>query len=302
MKVISQNLEFLFDAGVHVHSGKEWTYSGDFVQARVDHFADFFKSENADIVFLQELASEDLLKRIIATCGIDYSYFIAAPDQNGVGNAILLKAKDATFESIPSVASIPVFVTGDKDTIGPRLWARRDFIYVKTSYEGKPLYLLGIHLKSNFAMPEQSEDRVAVSMDTQVGFADGMIRSELFRASQAKKARETIDQFFKEDPEAQVVVAGDFNTQSSNPIFRIIQGGIKKFPDSLISTAKLIPEAKRYSVLAGEDKYLADHILLSKSLQPKIDSVEIRNENLGKGESTESRVESDHAAIVLELN
>jgi len=302
MKVITQNLEFLFDSGIHTHSGKEWTNSYEFVQARVGYFSEFFKNENADIVFLQELASEDVLKRIIENCGIDYSYFIATPDQNGVGNAILLKAKDATFESIPSVASIPVFVTGDKDAIGPRLWARRDFAYVKTSYESKPLHLLGLHLKSNFAMPEQSLEGVAVPMDTQIGFADGMIRSELFRASQAKKAREMIDEFFKEDPDAQVIVAGDFNTQPSNPIFRMIQGGVNKFPDSLISTAKLIPEARRYSIVIGEDKYLADHILVSKSLQQRIGSVAVRNESLRKGESGEPKVESDHAAVVLELD
>ncbi len=303
MKILTQNLEFLFDAGTHTHSGKEWTYTNEFVQARIDHFAEFFKNENADVIFLQELASENVLKKIIAQSSIDYSYFIATPDQNGVGNATLLKTKEALFESVPSVASIPVFITGDTDTIGPRLWARRDFVCVKTTYQDKPLYLLGIHLKSNFAMPEQSPDGVSIPMETQISFADGMIRSELFRASQAKKARETIDGFFKENADAQVIVAGDFNTQLSNPIFRMIQGGIKKFSDSLIATSKLIPESKRYSIMIGEERYMADHILVSKNLQDKIVSIDVQNESISKENTTdETPVESDHAAVILELN
>jgi len=304
MKIITQNLEFLFDSGIHIHSGKEWNYSPEFVQARIDHFTNLFKTENADIIFLQEIASEEVLKRIISATGIDYLYFIATPDINGVGNAILLKSTDSHFESIPCHTSIPVFVTGDSDSIGPRLWSRRDFTYVKTIYNAKPLHLIGIHLKSNFAMPELSVDGTPQPMSSQITVADGMIRSELFRASQAKKAREIIDNIFINEPEAQIILAGDFNTQSSNPIFKIIQGGIKKFPDHLKLTSKLIAPEDRYTVVIGEDTYLADHILVSQSLEKDLITLKILNKNLPKESNihpTPSVVESDHAPVILEL-
>lgn len=304
MKIITWNLCFLFNSGKHTHSGKEWEYSFEFVQKRIDYFANLFQTENADVIFLQELTSEEVLKKIIKQSGIDYSYFIATPDANGIGNAILLKSKNGKFTSIPSVSTIPVFVTGDKDAIGPRLYARRDFTHAEITYKNKSLHLLGIHLKSNFAMPEQSSDGIALPMDTQVAFADGMIRSELFRASQAKKARETIDDILKTDPEAQIIVAGDFNTQPSTPIFRMIQGGIKKLPDHLIATGKQVPESERYSILIGDDKYLADHILVSKNLQQKILSVQIRNSDLSQEQGDlllTDRIGSDHAPVVLEI-
>ncbi len=304
MKIITQNLEFLFDAGTQIHSGKEWNYTPEFVQARVDHFAEFFKTEDADAILLQELASEEVLKRIIEKSGIDYSYFIATPDVNGVGNAILIKAKDGEFASIPSLSSIPVFVTGDVDTIGPRLWSRRDFTYVKTSYGNKPLHLISIHLKSNFAMPEKTQGDTALPITTQISFTDGMIRSELFRASQAKRARQLLDEIFSQEPDAQIIIGGDFNTRQSDPIFRMIQGGIKDLPDYLVLTSKLIPEADRYSVIIGTDKYMADHIMVSKSLQPLLVSASIQNTKLPSDRNihpTPSVVASDHAPVIIEI-
>ncbi len=298
---MTQNVRFLFDAGICTHSGKEWNYTEDFVRSRIRYFADLFKKEDADIIFLQELASENVLKQIIHECHIDYSYFIATPDQNGVGNAILVKTKEAVYESLPPVSPLPVFITGDVDTIGPRLWARRDFTCTKISYNNKTLYLLGIHLKSNFAMPEVSPEGVPGAMTTQIAFADGMIRSELFRASQAKKAREIIDEFFKADPEAYVIVAGDFNTQPSQPIMRMIQGGIKELSGSLFSVSKLITKEQRYSIIIGDDHYLADHILVSKSLQTHVVSARVRTEDLDGEASSELGIGSDHAALIVEL-
>lgn len=281
---MTHNLCFLFGVGTHTHSGKEWNYSSEIVENRVEHFARLFTAENADIIFLQELASEEVLQQMIQKSGIDYSYFIANPDSNGVGNAVLLKSLKGTLTSIPS---------------------RRDFAYVQTTYHDKPLHLLGIHLKSNFAMPEKTADGEIIPMDTQMRFADGLVRSELFRADQAKKAREVIDAIFTEDPEAQVVVAGDFNTRQSTPIFRMIQGGLKELPDHLIATSKLIPESERFSMIIGDDKHLPDHILVSKSLQSHIKTVRVLNAEISleqKELPVTERVVSDHAPVVVEID
>jgi endonuclease/exonuclease/phosphatase family metal-dependent hydrolase len=304
MKVITQNLEFLFNEGTHFHSGKEWGYTSAFVDARTKHFADFFKQEDADVIFLQELASEEELERIIKQSTIPYVYFLAAPDKDGVRNAILTKAHQEETRSIPSVSEIPVFITGDADGIGPRLWSRRDHAYVKIMHGNTPYHLVCIHLKSNFGLPERSVDGVARPIQSQMDFADGMIRSELFRASQAKSARKVIDELFEADSEARVIVAGDFNTEPSTPIFKIIQGGIKDLPDYLPLTTKAVKEEDRYTVLLGEEKYLADHILVSKVLKPQIESVTIYNKNLPKERNAHPIphvIQSDHAPVIVEF-
>jgi endonuclease/exonuclease/phosphatase family metal-dependent hydrolase len=305
MKIITQNLEFFFGEGIHKYAGKTWEHTEEFVQARINHFAELFKAENADVIFLQELASEDVIKRIIDRCGIDYSYFLAKPDNHGIGNAILTKDKNTKFSSIPCVSPLPVFVTGDIDTIGPRIWSRRDFVYAETTFNDKPLHLLCIHIKANFLMPEQSTDGVSLPMETQITFADGLIRSELFRASQSKRARLLIDEIFRNDQDAQIIVAGDFNGNPTSTIFRIISGGIKELPDSLILTTTLIPKEERYSAIFRDENHLIDHILVSKTLEQSIKSVKILNKNLTDEKNTfpkPSRIESDHAPIILEIN
>lgn len=133
MKIVTHNIEFLFGEGAHFHSGKEWNYTKELVEARIEHFSKLFFEINADILLLQEIASKSVIERIIARTGMDYSCFFATSDQNGVGNVVLYKQKNAVCESIPATSALPVFIEGDVDTIGPRIWSRRDFVHMKTT-------------------------------------------------------------------------------------------------------------------------------------------------------------------------
>jgi exonuclease III len=171
MKIATYNVNFLFGEGAHTHSGKEWVYTPGHVEARVDYFASLFKKIDADILFLQELASEEVLKRIIEKTGINYSYFIATPDQNRVGNAVLTKSKECVFESLPSFSPLPVFYEEDIDTLGARMFSRRDFISAKTTYGDNSLFLLGIHLKSNYAIAGKDPSGNNITMDSQISYA-----------------------------------------------------------------------------------------------------------------------------------
>ena len=122
MKIATHNLEFLFEEGMHAHSGKEWNYTKELVEARIDHFSKLFSEINADILLLQEVASKSVIERIIEKTGIDYSYFFATPDQNGVGNVVLYKQKDAICESIPAIKKKKNFIEGDDDIIGTPIY------------------------------------------------------------------------------------------------------------------------------------------------------------------------------------
>lgn len=306
MKIATHNIEFLFEEGVHTHSGKEWSYTKELVEARIDHFSKLFSEINADIILLQEIASKSVIERIIKRTRIDYSYFFATPDQNGVGNVVLYKQKDAICESIPAVSALPVFVEGDVDTIGPRIWSRRDFVHMKTTWQGKKLHVFGIHIKSNFLMAEKSKTGEAYPMTTQIAVADGIIRSEVFRFSQARKLREVIDGIFSSEPDASVIVGGDFNAEEYNSAFRIIRGDIKEAADSLVVTNQTIAKENRFSVPTNRDRLrLIDHILISKNLEPHLSGTQILNKNISTNKNvapTPTLVGSDHAPIVIELN
>lgn len=304
MKVATYNVEFLFGEGLHAHSGNAWVYTKEFVEARILHLAADISRIDADIMFIQELGTEDVLGRILKKVDKGYSYFIAAPDKNGIGNAVIYKSKDCICSSIPARADMPVFVEGDRDGLGGRIWSRRDFIQVTTSYDGKPMHLIGLHLKSTFAMPEERADGTFLPMDTQALIADGLVRSEFFRLSQAKKVREVIDRFFAADPAAAVIVAGDFNAEERDIIGRLIRGAISSAPDSLVSAIERVPPERRFSSFKHGRKKLLDHIIFSKSLEGRVASFAIMNEDLKDSDEavySMSHVESDHPPLVLEL-
>jgi exonuclease III len=293
MKIATYNLCFLYGVGVHKHSGKDYMFNEDFVGKRIDYFAKAFTDINADILFVQELGSEEVLKRIIEKMDGKYKYFIAEPDVNGVGNAVLYRLDNCECESIPSKTNLPVFISGDQDILGSRMYSRRDFVHLKTTYMNKPIHFLGIHIKSNFLVPEVDIDGAAKPMTSQMQMADGRIRSEIFRFSQAKKIREVVDAFFEEDPLANVIVLGDVNSKPKLPVFTIIQGEIKNNPDYLIPITSRIPEEK-----------LVDHVLVSKSLEQQVSNIEMFNKYLVEYKNSDQFpyfVESDHPAIILEL-
>ena len=306
MKIATHNIEFLFEEGTHTHSGKEWNYTKELVEARIDHFSKLFSEINADILLLQEIASKSVIKRIIAKTGIDYSYFFATPDQNGVGNVVLYKQKDVICESIPALTPLPVFVEGDTDVLGPRIWSRRDFVHMEMMWNGKKLHVVGVHVKANFLMPEKNTAGEARPIKTQITAADGLIRSEAFRFSQAKKLRELIDTFFATDPNASVIVGGDYNAEENYAVYRIIRGVINDAPDTLIEAGTKIEQEKRFSSLSTTlgRKRLLDHFLISKGLEQNLVSVQILNDNISENKNIAPNpdlVGSDHAPIVIEL-
>ena len=293
MKIATYNLCFLYGEGMHKHSGKDYMFSEDFVEERINYFVKEFTKVNADILFVQELGSEEVLKKIIQKMEENYEYFIAEPDVNGVGNAVLYKINNCKCESVPAKTSLPVFIDKDQDMLGSRMYSRRDFVHLSTMYNNKIIHFLGIHIKSNFLVPEQSVNGVAKPMISQTEVAEGRIRSEFFRFSRAKKVRELVDNFFIDSDLANVVVLGDFNSHVKNPVFKIIQGEVKDSPDYLIPITNDISKDG-----------LIDHILVSKNIKEQVLSVEILNDYEFDSKSKDSFpyfIESDHPILMFSL-
>jgi len=300
MRIATYNTEFLFGEGTHQHSGKDWTYTPEYIEKRIAYFAEKFKKINADILLLQEVASEEVVKRIIERSGIIYNYFFATP-ANNVGNVVLYKDSNAICDTIPAMTYLPVFVEGDADVLGSSMWSRRDFVYLRSTHRDKPLHVLGIHIKSNFLVALKNVDGEGYPIETQQDAADSIIRSELFRYSQAKKVREMIDGFFAEDPDAQVIVGGDFNAWESTTVYRIIKGVVKDRFDTLYTSAEHISPQKRYINPIGT---LVDHILLSDNLKTTISQVQVFNEDIVEHKHTPDTIwypGSDHPPVVVDL-
>jgi exonuclease III len=306
MKIATYNVEFLFDEGEHKHSGKVWIYTKEYVAARVECLANIFSKIDADVLFLQEVASENVIQKIIDKTGKNYSFFIAETDKSDVGNAVIYKSKDCVCESIPAVTDFPVFVEGDVDTIGSRIHSRRAFVHLTTKYKNKDLHLFGLHLNSRFFVHLKDEKMLPIESVSQIEAADSLMRCEIFRFIQARKMRQVIDELFSKNKDAQIGVMGDFNSIVRETPFRTIQGEFTTHDDSLIPVTSRISIEKRYSFVGEYDgRKLIDYILISKNLDSSVKSFNILNENLvnHKNEPPQpSFVESDHAPLVLELS
>ncbi len=306
MKIATFNVEFLFNEGDHKHSGKMWVYTKEYVEKRVDHLAKQISEIDADILFLQEAASEEVIQKIIKKTEKDYSYFIATPDNFGVGNAVLYKSKDCKCESVVATTDYPVFVEGDIDSIGPRIHSRRAFIHLTTFFNNKPLHLFGLHLNSRFFVRIKNKELVPIlDVNTQIEAADALIRSETFRLVQARKMRQAVDEIFSLDKDAFIGVMGDFNSHENETPFRIIKGEFDSHSDSLVNIASAwCPDDKRHSFIGDKGSKLIDYILLSKPLEHHIKSFQILNEGLTHHNNklpSPTFVESDHAPLVVEL-
>ncbi len=304
MKIATHNVEFLFNEGEHKHSGKNWYYSKEYVESRIEHLSKLYSDIDADVLFLQEVASEDVIKRVITKTGKDYSYFIATPDKFGVGNAVLYKTKDCICESISATTDFPVLVKGDIDALGHRIHSRRAFIHLTTKYNDKPLHLLGLHLNSRFFVHLRDEKMMPVETLSQIEAGDSLIRSEAFRFIQARKMRQVIDTLFKADINTQIAVMGDFNSLERETPFRIIKGEFESHDDALVSIASRVIDEDRYSFVGENGKKLIDYILTSKNLEPKVKSFKILNEDLKNHSNKPPQpafIESDHAPLVMGL-
>jgi len=304
MKIATHNVEFLFDEGSYNYSGTMWSHSKDYVDARVNYFAKLFSEIDADVLFLQELGSENVLKRIIARSGIQYSYFIATPDKNNVGNAVLYKSASCRCESVEATSSFPVMVEGDPDVIGPRLWSRRHFVRLETTYNENPLYLFGLHLKARFPVRLKNSKKIDYPITTQLEAADSLIRSEIFTFMQARRMREELDILLAKNPNAQIAVMGDFNAVHRDTAFRIVQGELETIDGMLTSLDGRASLEQRYSFIGSHGRKLIDHILVSKSLEPAVQDFEILNETLKQHSNVPpdpAFIESDHAPLVMVL-
>jgi|GEM_PF-1241095 endonuclease/exonuclease/phosphatase family metal-dependent hydrolase len=310
MKIGTFNLRDLFEEGHQFRFyAEEVTYTADFIQRRIDSIATTIRKIDADILFLQEVASEKVLARIVAQTKLQYSTFVGGPDRRGIANAALYRLADCSCSTISTESQLPVFVEGDEDLYGTRInnIPRREFIRLETTYRDLPLTLIGVHLKATTGMAKRDRTGKTIKLDvvTQIDAADSLIRSALTRLSQARKLREVADALFaKEGNAAQAVILGDFNALEYAELLRIIKGELEESPTTLFDACDEIPERKRYSHIKLGKKRLIDHILVSRSVQQLIRAVAILNKKL-RDQTTETAgqfiVESDHAPIVMEL-
>ncbi len=165
-----------------------------------------------------------------------------------------------------------------------------------------------MHLKSKIPtdVPGQKIDNF--TWRSADGWAEGVFLSSMKRMSQALEVRRLIDHILDTDPEARIVVAGDFNATPDEVPVLAIRGDVEDTGNGdlagrvLVPIEHTIPEPARYTLFHQGRGQMLDHLLVTRNLLAHYRGSEIHNELL-HDESAAFAIdrkfpESDHAPVV----
>lgn len=304
MKIATFNLRNLFDEGARQGYDDKTVVTKEFIDKQVTALQTTIRTVAPDILIAEEIGSEKVFQRV-AEVDPNYHTFVARPDKRGIANGALFRVPTKSESLDDIVPGFPAFAEGAPDTISASLKRYRPFVILETEYDNKPLHIIGVHFKTSWPMPLRNAAGEGVPFENQTDAGDGVIRALIYKLAQARHIRRLVDDIFLADPEAQIIVTGDFNTTENTEPLNIIMGAFFAQPETQLTNAcERIPESKRYSFMGRGWKRLLDHMLVSASVRKKIINIEILNESLADQSASPEDMfaESDHAPVVLTLS
>jgi len=191
----------------------------------------------------------------------------------------------------------------------------RPFLYSRININGEMFHIINLHLKSRVPTRIDGQSFGAwydTKWKTAAGWAEGYFISSMKRVGQSLEIRLFIDKLFDDDPDAKVIVCGDFNAHPDEVPVQAICGGVENTGNfdlrnrELVPCENTIPESSRYTYLHHGNKRLLDHMLISRNLMRHYRHAEIHNELL-HDESIAWALdvkypESDHAPFVVSFD
>jgi endonuclease/exonuclease/phosphatase family metal-dependent hydrolase len=297
LTLASFNVKDMFDATDPVSRGH--------LDAKLAAIGAVLARADADVVALQEVGSADVLRELCARFpgGEKYAVpIVGTADARGIRNAVLarvpvLHAEVKTADHL----SFPTFAVGDPSPFGARIPLRRGVVHVAIDGGGLGrVDVLVAHFKSNRAVPLRDAAGEAIAPITSREYAEGNLRSLVWRASEALFVRGVVDGLLAESPSRHVLVAGDLNDHSGSQVVRTVTGG---GPDALVRCAEIIPESERFSILRYGARQQIDHVLATQGLRARLKSARFLNEELRDHSAFTDDMppspDSDHAALVV---
>lgn len=192
--------------------------------AKRDAIAAVLATLAADIVVLQEVENQPVLIDLAeAAGGYPHRHITLGNDPRGIDIAVL--SRHPIDNVVPH--SQESFSSG-----GQTYKFARDVLEAHFTLNGRKLVLFGIHFKSGTEIADQDK-----------------------RLAEAEQTRKIVSQVDGADPNALLVVLGDFNTVPGSPPL-VALGGAP--PSDLTSVTSALPAADRFSVTFGGTPQLYD--------------------------------------------
>ena len=201
---------------------------------------------NADILCLQEINAQKpegepsrallSLNRLIEDT--QYAGYFSAHSVHPDDNRLSEKHNLVTFSRWPisdteqlwhDLVPAPehVLLTSEPATVEPRpqKWDRPVLYCVITPPTSPPLHVINLHLRAPLAAPVPGQKQGSFSWASASAWAEGFYIAALKRNGQALEVRMLIDRIFDADPDARVVVCGDFNATEREVPIRLSRHG-----------------------------------------------------------------------------
>ena len=128
------------------------------------------------------------------------------------------------------------------------------------------------------------------------------------RVGAALEARVVIDGIFDTDPDAAIIIAGDFNADTDEVPVNALRGRVEDTGNGALAARVMIPlennvpESARFSLYHNGHGEMIDHIMASRSMVRSFSHTEIHNEILPDESlafATDHKFpEPDHAPVV----
>jgi endonuclease/exonuclease/phosphatase family metal-dependent hydrolase len=195
------------------------------------------------------------------------------------------------------------------DAAAVEIGVERPILHVQLALGGgSRLHVINVHLKSKIPTDIDGQKLDDFTWRSADAWAEGSFISSMKRMSQALEVRRLVDQILDGDPDARIVVAGDFNAAPEEVPVLAIRGDVEDTGNGdlsgrvLVPIEHTIPGPARYTLYHQGRGQMLDHMLVTRNLLAYYRGSEIHNELL-HDESVAFAVdrkypESDHAPVV----
>lgn len=265
---------------------------------RIEKLAAVLRPHAPDVVALQEVGSEGVVRAFGEALGGRYEHVVGDADERGIRCALAtrLPVLERGVLRAPHLP-FPRFRREDPEPFDGRIPLRRAIpeVVVDAGPLGR-VRVLVVHFKSRRGAPMREASGAEVPPRSTAELASSEARAVAWRAAEALFVRRAVDERRARSPDEHLVVCGDFNDVSGSLPLRIAMGvagvaaGDARRADALESCGDRIPSAERVSVEHDGELAAIDHVLVTPGLGARLDRCFYDRARLG--------VASDHAPLV----
>ncbi len=251
-----------------------------YVDGKVSALAPMMRALDADVIGLQEVASDSALMRLVEASGMAGATIVhGTRDSRGIGCSLVsrlpvIEHHVVVAEELP----FPVFFSNDASPFGKRLPLRRGFVsaLIDAGDVGKVRVFVA-HLKSGRGVPKKSAEGEDIEPVTEGDWAECELRAIVWRCAEALSLRRAIDDAFSRGDADHIAVMGDMNDLSTSVPLKLLRG---RGLHGLVAVGDTISIEKRYSTLHRGNAEAIDHLLVSNEMFRQLESACFHNDGL----------------------